>query len=300
MSNKTCQQASKRNPPRQPHSCSWELPALFKPVTLQGEDKHPGEEGGKGGAGDTAGLVRHFTLDVCGWRERTRTRGTGHSYGWVCFSFAAGKAIRNCPKNQKVTRVFCRPLWDAARCSDMDCHQQLDSLLRSPAVLSSAAVAVNSSMSMAMPTLLFLAFPPQEQHDLLSSMGAAQGSHLEPSPCCRAWRHPSWHAMANTLPCATSAAAPAQPGCCKPSRAPSATLHLLLPSSYTASSCSSSPMFRTDKSNSNDALSSRLSIKSSWEALWLTAGARWDTAPLLCCSVWKPPRAADGYPLLGN
>lgn len=68
----------------------------------------------------------------------------------------------------------------------MDCHQQLDSLLRSPAVLSSAAVAVNSSMSMAMPTLLFLAFPPQEQHDLLSSMGAAQGSHLEPSPCCRA------------------------------------------------------------------------------------------------------------------
>lgn len=41
-------------------------------------------------------------------------------------------------------------------------------------------------------------------------------------------------------------------------------------------------------------------IKSSWEALLLTVGARWDTATQLCCSVWKPPRAADGYPLLGN
>lgn len=35
-------------------------------------------------------------------------------------------------KGKKVTQVFCVSLWDAARCSDMDCHQQLDSLLPSP------------------------------------------------------------------------------------------------------------------------------------------------------------------------
>lgn len=28
--------------------------------------------------------------------------------------------------------------------------------------------------------------------------------------------------------------------------------------------------------------------------------SRWDAAARLCCNVWKPPWAADGYPLLGN
>lgn len=55
---------------------------------------------------------------------------------------------------KKEKQVFCVPLWDAARCSDMDCHQQLDSLLPSPVEegLSSAAAAVSTSVSMEMPT----------------------------------------------------------------------------------------------------------------------------------------------------
>lgn len=35
-------------------------------------------------------------------------------------------------KKKKVAWVFHKPLWDAARCSDMDCQQQLNSLLPSP------------------------------------------------------------------------------------------------------------------------------------------------------------------------
>lgn len=83
------------------------------------------------------GWVRPLELsDNSLWVSVAEEEGQGPEVQGIPTAGSASPLLQEKPsgivQKKKVTQVFCVPLWDAAKCSDMDCHQQLDSLLPSP------------------------------------------------------------------------------------------------------------------------------------------------------------------------